>query len=521
MALVHTIAKRRFRRLFYVGVALLVVLTIGAFVVPSYVGIRSEMATKVDQLASSIIEQKRTYLEAVIVEKIGDIERIRERLTSQRPSLSNEEFDRLFREEVRGMIHATRLPDDGYVWINEILDYEGGDEYAIRFAHPNLVDTEGDYLSTNATDVVGNMPYQEELDGIRQNGEIFFDYYFKKMGSDEISHKLSFAKLYAPYDWVVATGVYLDDVDRLIETETAGMIASSNRMLRNGVLAIVVAIAVLLVMTVVFEMRIRFLIDSYVESERSISAQLLEEKSKLEETNRQKDRLFSIIAHDLRNPIQVLMSGIRLLDESGRQDADDIGRTIVDELKRNVRGVSLLLDQLLEWFRSQQETSSFCPRMVDLSVVVESVFEGVATMAQQKRLRLSNLCEKDFQVFSDKRMLETIIRNLVTNAIKFTREGGNVTVRSKKLDGAVEVSVSDTGVGIQKDAQARLFSIDSSYRMEGTNGETGSGLGLDVCNEFVQRHNGHLQVESRVNEGSTFSFTLPFPEAGTLLPEQE
>lgn len=512
MAHVHTIAKRRFRRLFYIGVALLVVLTIGSFVIPSYVGIRSEMATKIDQLSASIIDQKRAYLEAVIVEKIGDIERIRGRLESQRPSLSDDEFDRLFRTEVRDMIHATELPDDGYVWINEILDYEGGDEYALRFAHPNLADTEGDYLSTNTTDVVGNMPYQEELEGIRRDGEIFFDYYFKKMGSDEISHKLSFAKLYAPYDWVVATGVYLDDVDRLIGAETAGMIASSNQMLRYGIFALASAIAVLLVLTIVFEMRIRLLIDSYVESERSISAQLLEEKSKLEETNRQKDRLFSIIAHDLRSPIQVLTSGIRMLDESVKEDLGEDDRTIVDELKKSAAGVSSLLDQLLEWFRSQQETSSFHPRVVDLPAVVEVVFEGVAAMADQKRLRLRNLCETGSRVYSDERMLETIIRNLVTNAIKFTPEGGCVTVLSKKLDGAVQVSVSDTGVGIEEGARDRLFSIDSSYHTEGTNGETGSGFGLDLCNEFVQRHGGRLRVESRVNEGSTFSFTLPFPE---------
>jgi signal transduction histidine kinase len=473
------------------------------------------MATKIDQLSSSIIDQKRAYLEAVIVEKIGDIERVRGRLELQRPSLSEEEFDQLFRAEVREMIHATELPDDGYVWINEIIDYEGGDEYAIRFAHPNLVETEGDYLSTHATDVVGNLPYQEELEGIQQDGEIFFDYYFKKMGSDQISHKLSFAKLYAPYDWVVATGVYLDDVDRLIESETAGMIASSNRTLRKGVFATAIAIAVLLVMTIVFEMRIRLLIDSYVASERSISVQLLSEKSKLEETNRQKDRLFSIIAHDLRNPVQVVASGIRMLDESVREDFDDVSRTIVDELKRSAAGVSSLLDQLLDWFRSQQETSSFDPTMVELSSVVEVVFEGVAAMADQKGLRLKNLCEEGLRVYSDERMLETIVRNLVTNAVKFTPEGGSVTVRSKKLGGAAEVLVADTGVGIEEGVRDRLFSIDSIYRTEGTNGETGSGFGLDLCNEFVQRHKGRLRVESRVNEGSTFSFTLPFPETGT------
>ena len=410
------------------------------------------------------------------------------------------------------MIHTTELPDNGYVWINEIIDYQGGDNYAIRFAHPNLVDTEGDYLSTNATDIVGNLPYQEELEGIRRNGQIFFDYYFLKMGTDQISHKLSFAKLYAPYDWVVATGVYLDDVDRLIEAETAGMIASSNRTLRNGVIAIAIGVTLLVIMTIIFETRIRLLIDSYVETERSISAQLLEEKSKLEESNRQKDRLFSIIAHDLRNPIHVLSSGIKMFHETAKDDLDDFEHTIIDELNRSATGVSSLLDQLLEWFRSQQETSPFAPRQIDLFTAVESACQGLNAMAHQKGVRLDNLCEKDTAIYSDQQMLETIIRNLVGNAIKFTPTGGSVTIRSKLLEDAVEVSVSDTGVGIDGSVRDTLFSIDSNYRTVGTNGEKGSGFGLDLCSELVQRHNGHLRVESRVNEGSTFRFSLPFPK---------
>lgn len=96
------------------------------------------------------------------------------------------------------MIYETRLPDDGYIWINDILNYDGGDEYAIRLVHPNLPETEGDFLSTGTQDIKGNLPYREELDGIIRSGEVYLDYYFKKMNSDEISHKLSCGKLYKP-----------------------------------------------------------------------------------------------------------------------------------------------------------------------------------------------------------------------------------------------------------------------------------------------------------------------------------
>lgn len=139
-------------------------------------------------------------------------------------------------------------------------------------------------------------------------------------------------------------------------------------------------------------------------------------------------------------------------------------------------------------------------------------------MAHQKGVRLENLCEKDTAIYSDQQMLETIIRNLVGNAIKFTPTGGSVTIRSKLLENAVEVSVSDTGVGIEGSVRDTLFSIDSDSRTVGTNGEKGSGFGLDLCNELVQRHNGHLRVESHINEGSTFRVILPFPKTEGIDP---
>ena len=129
-------------------------------------------------------------------------------------------IDQKVKAITKGRIERERFIDDGYIWINQIIDYGGGDDYAFRFVHPNLPETEGSYLSTNTEDIDGNKPYQTELDGINENGELFNEYYFKKMNVDTVAHKLSYAKLYKPYDWVIATGVYLDDVDTLIEMKS-------------------------------------------------------------------------------------------------------------------------------------------------------------------------------------------------------------------------------------------------------------------------------------------------------------
>ena len=154
------IAEGRIRRYFYSGAILLIMLTVVSFTVPTYIRVRKDLALKIDQLSESLIHQKKTYLEAIVDEKIRDIEWLRTQLVNQMPALDPEVLDRRFRFKVKEMVHTTELPDDGYIWINEILDFDGGDDYAIRFAHPSQYGTEGEYLSTNSTDIAGNHPYR-------------------------------------------------------------------------------------------------------------------------------------------------------------------------------------------------------------------------------------------------------------------------------------------------------------------------------------------------------------------------
>jgi diguanylate cyclase (GGDEF)-like protein len=127
-------------------------------------------------------------------------------------SVAPETIDELVKQKIYDDIHGFQFSNDAYLWVNEIIDYDGGDNYAIRRIHPNLKDTEGMYLSTNMTDIAGNLPYLEELEGVKQNGELFFNYFFKKKNSETISEKITYAKLYREYNWIVAMGVHLDDL---------------------------------------------------------------------------------------------------------------------------------------------------------------------------------------------------------------------------------------------------------------------------------------------------------------------
>ena len=189
-------------------------------------------------------------------------------------------FETNVKNRIKDLIRAVRLGDDGYIWINQIIDYDGGDDYAIRLVHPNLPQTEGLKLSTKMQDIDGNFPYKTELEGVKINGDLYFDYYFKKLNTEQISHKLTYAKLYRPYNWVIATGVYLDDVDSLVIKEEKSMNETYKKQIQFFGFIVIGVLAASIIGLVTFEQRINGLISSYIETieEKEKSLRLQKDK---------------------------------------------------------------------------------------------------------------------------------------------------------------------------------------------------------------------------------------------------
>ena len=259
--------KRKIRRYFYIGSISVIVLLVIIF---SYIHLQSldaEYSIKINQLSSGIIEEKKRYLREAVERTIYFMEQERNRVRSENASsgLTAEQVRSICQKNITDYIHGLKLIDNGYVWVNHIVNYEGGDNYAIRQIHPNLRETEGMRLSTSMRDIKGNLPYKAELEGVKKDGELYFDYYFKKKNSDKISHKMSFAKLYKPYDWVVAAGVYLDDVDQLVAKETKKMRDTINKQLLHTSVIAFFAILISIAIMVFFEKNISALILSYEE----------------------------------------------------------------------------------------------------------------------------------------------------------------------------------------------------------------------------------------------------------------
>ncbi|MCB1193887.1 MAG: hybrid sensor histidine kinase/response regulator [Leptospiraceae bacterium] len=233
------------------------------------------------------------------------------------------------------------------------------------------------------------------------------------------------------------------------------------------------------------------------------------QKQKLEVLNAAKDKLFSIIAHDLRNPFQgILGLGEVIIHNIAELDKAQIHKYVSSMYRSTKEGYNLL-ENLLEWSRTQTDKIQYFPEKLNINHVVQANIRMSSSTAQNKSIQLKSLVKDDIYVLADKNTIDTIFRNLISNAIKFTPKNGEVTIDSKLTDRFVEIIISDTGVGIPKEDIDKLFQISVKYSTNGTENEKGTGLGLILCKEFIEKNGGTISVESIEGKGSSFKFTLP------------
>jgi signal transduction histidine kinase len=229
----------------------------------------------------------------------------------------------------------------------------------------------------------------------------------------------------------------------------------------------------------------------------------------LRELNTSKDTFFSIIAHDLRGPLSSLHELTQLIEENlDSYSQDDLKELIVFQ-KTAAEILYRLLENLLTWSRVQRGMIAYQPQNIDIKWLVDRDVDLLNVQATQKQITLNSLIQEQMFVYADVNMVDTVIRNLISNALKFTYVGGTVEISAYQDDHYIEVSVSDTGVGIEEEDLSKLFRIDAKYKRTGTAQEEGTGLGLILCKEFIERHRGKIWVESQVGKGTVFRFTIP------------
>lgn len=231
-----------------------------------------------------------------------------------------------------------------------------------------------------------------------------------------------------------------------------------------------------------------------------------------------KNKMFSIIAHDLRGPISTFRDGIKLILDNTIDEADK--EPFLSELFSSAGNTYELLENLLFWSRSQMNELKIKPERFNISNVVSKTIQVLKSISNGKIISIHENLIHAF-VYADKDMVTTTIRNLISNAIKFTPKEGDIYVDISAVgDSFIKISIRDTGIGMSEDIQSKIFSQGETVSTKGTNKEKGSGLGLKLCKEFIERNGGTIAAESTKGEGSTFSITIPTWESYLLQQEE-
>ncbi|HYF69652.1 MAG TPA: tetratricopeptide repeat-containing sensor histidine kinase [Ohtaekwangia sp.] len=271
-------------------------------------------------------------------------------------------------------------------------------------------------------------------------------------------------------------------------------------------LVLVIALALIVV---------ALIINQYVQKKRSNKIleaahnKVNKQNIELQELNATKDKFFSIISHDLKGPLNSLTSFSNLLINYYESLSKEEVQMLARDFDKSLKNLFQLLENLLEWSRSQTGNIEFKPEVFDLAILLGENKSLLEAQAHNKQITLVNKAEESLSVSAHKQSINTVVRNLISNAIKFTPEGGCITFGLKRQAGEVIVSIADNGIGMKPEILSKLFRIDTKHTTKGTADEKGTGLGLILCKEFVEKNGGRIWVESEPGKGSVFLFSLP------------
>lgn len=229
----------------------------------------------------------------------------------------------------------------------------------------------------------------------------------------------------------------------------------------------------------------------------------------LKELNATKDKFFTIIAHDLKNPFSTLMGFSKMLEEDFKENTDEENVAALSALYESSRSGFKLLENLLDWSKSQTGALKFNPIKLNLREIADSIIKLLNQTANSKNIKLESYIDANVFVNADEEMISTTLRNIISNALKFTNSGGNVEIFAENKNGDVEIRIKDNGVGIKKEDLDKLFKLEQHHTTPGTNLEKGTGLGLIICKEFVEKNSGTILVESMPGIGTEFKIKLP------------
>jgi PAS domain S-box-containing protein len=245
-------------------------------------------------------------------------------------------------------------------------------------------------------------------------------------------------------------------------------------------------------------------------TESKLAEQTLKESEvQLRELNATKDKLFAIIAHDLRSPFNNILALCEILNIAIKKSEVESSEKYLGLIDSTAKKTLVLLENLLDWAKSQSGQISFKSEKISIANVIQEILDLSRSIARTKGITINVIESDDIEVISDIKILKTIMRNLISNAIKYSKPGGTISIAVIEVENQLKVTISDSGVGMKDETRENLFLITANTPLPGTLNEKGSGFGLVLCKEFIEKLGGKIWVESEEGKGSDFNFTLP------------
>lgn len=257
------------------------------------------------------------------------------------------------------------------------------------------------------------------------------------------------------------------------------------------------------------EMKIKKQNEALLKLNASLEEKVKMRTRELSKANAAKDKFFSIIAHDLKSPFTAIFGLTDMMIENWEMMEDEEKIEFLKDLNSTSKNTFNLLQNLLDWSRAQTGRITIAPSNIEPEKIVDETLSILKKNANNKNITIQNKIPEDVRCYADKNMITTVFRNLISNAIKFTPQGGGIEILVSPNSSHYRFCVADSGIGISEDEIAKLFSITEKVQRPGTNDEQGTGLGLILCKEFIEKNHGEIFVESEINKGSKFFFTVP------------
>jgi signal transduction histidine kinase len=294
--------------------------------------------------------------------------------------------------------------------------------------------------------------------------------------------------------------------ENLVKQNLSKELELSKKNLTLYILTGILVVIALLVLLLVNQNRLKRRANQQLEAKNIF---IESQKDELIKLNASKDKFLSILAHDIRNPLSSIYGISDMLVTDYERLTADEQKVFTQDIHTLSANLFDIINTLLAWSTSQSGLTTFRPNAFNIAQLVDKSIHNLETIAKQKDIKLINQVDTGLLVLADENMIYSVLHNLINNAIKFSYTGSEIRIETTITSGKAEISVIDTGMGLSPESQAMLFRYDQHFLGKGTAGESGTGLGLILCKDFVEKNNGTIRVESTINKGSTFVFTLP------------